>query len=105
MMIAERMEESLVLLSHKLCLPLYQMASFKKNARMESNKVSLSEDEKELLLQLQEVDFAVYKHFSEKFQKEVESFGLARMQESVQELRNINNNVRYKLITYYWMSL
>ncbi len=38
-MLAERMEESLVLLAHRLCLPLYRVAVFKKNARSEDRKV------------------------------------------------------------------
>ncbi len=38
-MITERMEESLVLLAHELCLPLYRVAAFKKNARSKASKV------------------------------------------------------------------
>ncbi len=41
-MITERMEESLVLLAHELCLPLYRMAAFKKNARRQGAKVVTS---------------------------------------------------------------
>ncbi len=39
-MLAERMQESLVLLAHELCLPLYKMATFVKNARKEEDKVN-----------------------------------------------------------------
>ncbi len=38
-MLAERMEESLVLLSHHLCLPLFMMAGLRKNARGDSKRV------------------------------------------------------------------
>ncbi len=38
-MLTERMEESLVLLAEKLCLPLYRVAAFMKNARKEEDKV------------------------------------------------------------------
>ena len=38
-MVAERMEESLVLLAHQLCLPLCQVASLRKNARKKEVKV------------------------------------------------------------------
>ncbi len=38
-MLSERMEESLVLLAHVLCLPLYRVAAFRKNARVEEEKV------------------------------------------------------------------
>ena len=94
-MLAERMEESLVLLAHRLCLPLFRMASLKKNARLNSKKVTLSKKDREALLHLQEVDWKVYAHFADKFQKEVETFGEQRMQDSVQELRRINEHVLY----------
>ncbi len=92
-MIAERMEESLVLLAHRLCLPLYRMASFRQNVRRDEEKLSLTRAEREELLRLQRVDWEVYRHFAKKFQEEVESFGLEKMRESVQELRRINSHV------------
>ncbi len=39
-MLAERMEESMILLSHHLCLPLFRMAALRKNERRGGTKVS-----------------------------------------------------------------
>ena len=39
-MIVELMEESLVLLAHKLCLPLYQVVTLKKLVRKDEARVS-----------------------------------------------------------------
>ncbi len=40
-LLAERMEESLVLLAHQLCWPLHNMVAFKKNARVLDNNDTL----------------------------------------------------------------
>ncbi len=38
-MLAEQMDESLVLLAHTLCLPLHRVTVFRRNARQEDRKV------------------------------------------------------------------
>ncbi len=92
-MLAERMDESLVLLAHRLCLPLYMMAGLNLNARKE--KVLMLQTERQVLYQMQQVDLAVYNHFGSKFQEHVEEFGVQKMQRSVNELRRINHQVSH----------
>ncbi len=61
----------------------------------------LTEAEKEQLLRLQQVDAEVYRHFAQRFEREVEKFGRERMRRSVEELGRINNHVGAHYVCAY----
>ncbi|GIY06645.1 galactosylceramide sulfotransferase [Caerostris extrusa] len=86
-LVAERMEESLVLLRHLLCWDIDDVVTFKLNARNPIYKSNLSATEKEKLLELNYADAFLYDRFLKKFDKEVEAFGRERMAAETAELR------------------
>ncbi|XP_055947504.1 galactosylceramide sulfotransferase-like [Argiope bruennichi] len=85
-LVAERMDESLVLLRHLLCWDIDDVVTFKLNARNPIYKSNLSETEKEKLLKLNYADALLYNRFVKKFDKEVEAFGRERMEAETAEL-------------------
>lgn len=86
-LVAERMDESLVLLRHLMCWDLDDVVAFKLNARSPKFKSDLSETEMEKLRFLNYADSLLYERFLQKFEREVEDFGQERMASETAELR------------------
>ncbi|KAL1417505.1 hypothetical protein MTO96_000602 [Rhipicephalus appendiculatus] len=82
-MVAERMNESLVLLRHLLCWELDDVVVFKLNARQEAFRRSPSAELAADLRALNAVDTLLYEHFARRFEQRVEAFGRQRMQEEL----------------------
>lgn len=85
-LVAERMEESLILLRHLMCWELDTVITFKLNSRDPKFKSSLNTSEKLTLEELNKADVMLYKHFLAKFEKQVEAFGYERMSVEIKEL-------------------
>jgi len=92
-MIAEMLEESLVLLAQHLCWPLEWVAYISHNVRKPDTKALLSEKEKSILSQYQQGDELLYKEFKNILSKKVEVFGRKQMKEDIKTLRKINANM------------
>ncbi|XP_064485596.1 galactosylceramide sulfotransferase-like [Ornithodoros turicata] len=92
-MIAERLEESLILLRNKLCLPFTSILAFRKNAL--SKRAQLSNATRWGLKKLNHIDMQLYTFFSDKLDREVNKFGRKRMEKYVGQLQNA---------TRYWYS-
>ncbi|XP_077544742.1 galactose-3-O-sulfotransferase 2-like [Haemaphysalis longicornis] len=86
-MLFERLDESLVLLKHLLCWNTTDMVALKVNSRYSAYKEVLSDDTKKRLLQLNSVDWKLYKHFAKVFDDRVKAFGEDRMAQEVAMLR------------------
>ncbi|GFU55664.1 galactosylceramide sulfotransferase [Trichonephila clavipes] len=86
-LVAERMEESLVLLKHLLCWDIDDVVAFKLNARNPIYRSNLTDMEKQRLLKLNYADALLYDRFLKKFDREVEAFGRERMADETAELR------------------
>uniref|UniRef100_A0A1E1XE35 Putative galactose-3-o-sulfotransferase n=1 Tax=Amblyomma aureolatum TaxID=187763 RepID=A0A1E1XE35_9ACAR len=86
-MLAERLDESLVLLKHLLCWNTTDMVALKVNSRYSAYKEKLSNDTKQRILNLNPVDWQLYEHFAKLFDDKVKEFGEDRMAEEVEELR------------------
>ncbi|KAL3199157.1 hypothetical protein MRX96_014121 [Rhipicephalus microplus] len=82
-MVAERMNESLVLLRHLLCWELDDIITFKLNARQVDFRRLLSNELAAELRALNTVDALLYQHFTQLFEQRVEAFGRKRMQEEL----------------------
>ncbi|XP_042890926.1 galactosylceramide sulfotransferase-like isoform X2 [Penaeus japonicus] len=89
-MIAERYDESLVLLKHLMCWDTEDIAYVKVNIRTPESRPEVSEAQKDKLRQLNRQDVFLYKFFREIFEKKVEAFGREKMQKEVEELRKAN---------------
>ncbi|XP_050712621.1 galactose-3-O-sulfotransferase 4-like [Eriocheir sinensis] len=88
-LVAERMEESLVLLVEYLCWELSDVLVLRLNSLRSELKQPLSAATRQLLQQKLAPDYLVYRHFAEKFERQVEEFGRTRMAEAVVRLREL----------------
>ncbi|XP_065288650.2 galactosylceramide sulfotransferase-like isoform X2 [Dermacentor albipictus] len=82
-MVAERMNESLVLLRHLLCWNLNDVIVFKLNARQSDFRRSLSAELTAELRALNSVDTLLYEYFTQRFERHIEAFGRLRMKKEV----------------------
>nr|XP_053638224.1 galactose-3-O-sulfotransferase 2-like [Cherax quadricarinatus] len=92
-MVAERMEESLVLLSHILCWDLKDVVALKFNARTSRFKKKLSSETLKVLRQKLAPDYLLYEHFSSRFEELVEDFGKERMASEVSRLQALTKSL------------
>lgn len=86
-MLAERLDESLILLKHLLCWNTTDMVALKLNSRYSAYKERLSNETIEHLLRLNSADWQLYKYFAKVFDDKVKAFGVDRMAEEVKELQ------------------
>ncbi|KAL1433682.1 hypothetical protein MTO96_012220 [Rhipicephalus appendiculatus] len=86
-MLADRLDESLILLKHLLCWNTSDMAALKINSRYSAFKEHLSNETKEQLLRLNSADWQLYQYFAKVFDDKVKAFGVERMAAEVKELR------------------
>lgn len=93
-MMADRFEESMVLLRDLLCWDYQDVVNFKLNARKENKKAVLSDEAKSSLKEYLAADYVLYKHFLTKFDKHVAAFSLPRMAQELQILRKNNQDIR-----------
>ncbi|XP_068227595.1 galactosylceramide sulfotransferase-like [Palaemon carinicauda] len=93
-MVAERMEESLILMSRLLCWNITDVLVLKINARMSDFKKEINEKTKGLLRRKLAPDYLIYNFFSQKLDKLVERYGRKRMAEDVSKLRKATEKLR-----------
>merc|ERR1719237_677107 len=93
-MVAERWDESMVLLKQLLCWEFSDVVNFKLNARKESKKVVLSSEARAALREYLANDYLVYNHFKAKFDERVNSFGLPRMSRELAQLSSANEKMQ-----------
>lgn len=91
-MIAEKLDESLILLRHLLCWSLHDVVFFTKNARREEVKKGLPLATKKTILEMNSADSLLYDHFLNKHNAAVSAFGKQRMADEVAELRGLRDD-------------
>ncbi|CAL4124383.1 unnamed protein product, partial [Meganyctiphanes norvegica] len=87
-MIAERMDESLILLKHELCWTNDDIIGFTKNARVDG-KEKLPQALEDKITHMNAEDTVIYKHFLVKHIKAVEAFGIVKMAKEVSNLKDL----------------
>ena len=93
-LMAERFDESMILLKEKLCWDYRDVINFKLNARKESKKTSLSDEARDALKEYLAADYLLYNHFKTKFESLVAQFGPTHMSQEVSVLRHANQNMQ-----------
>ncbi|XP_063877681.1 galactose-3-O-sulfotransferase 3-like isoform X2 [Scylla paramamosain] len=88
-LVAERMDESLVLLAKYMCWELRDVLVLRVNSLRDEFKSSISEESRQALQQRLAPDYLLYNHFLEKFDQQVEAFGRRRMAAEVARLREL----------------
>lgn len=92
-LIAEKMDESLILLMHKLCWDFRDIVFLNKNKRSNQFVETLTELHKEQIRKLNAADLLLYNHFLLKHEIEVLKFGRNRMAREVSRLRNLRERM------------
>jgi hypothetical protein len=93
-MIAEEMEESLVLLKNLLCWDLRDVTSLPLNERQEHFRRKLGPETRALLRQWLWADQMLYDHFYRIFKLKKAEFGTTRLQLESNKLNYLNANIR-----------
>lgn len=93
-MVAERYDESLVLLKDLMCWTADDVAYLSLNFRSNKSKtIKLSKEARENLLQLSYPDVEIYKFFLQVFEKKVEAFGHSRMEKELAAIQEANKRL------------
>eukprot|EP00095_Tigriopus_kingsejongensis_P011141 maker-scaffold534_size144770-snap-gene-0.26 protein:Tk11141 transcript:maker-scaffold534_size144770-snap-gene-0.26-mRNA-1 annotation:"galactosylceramide sulfotransferase-like" len=92
-LIAELMDESIVLLADLLCAPLEEMGSLKINARKDSVKLNVTRTDLAKLKELQRGDEMLYNHFKSILLDKIDAFGPSEMREQVNVLKTNQQNI------------
>jgi len=95
-LMAERFDESMILLKDKLCWDYRDVVNFKLNARKESKKTALSQEARSALKDYLASDYLLYDHFKAMFEARIDKFGLPRMSQELSILRYANENMKTK---------
>ncbi|XP_054712861.1 galactosylceramide sulfotransferase-like [Uloborus diversus] len=91
-LVADRMDESLVLLRNLLCWDIDDVVTFKLNARNPKFKSKLNDNEKAKLRAFNRADDLLYKHFLEKFKRQIDAFDKQRLSAEIAELNRKTQN-------------
>ncbi|XP_064485208.1 galactosylceramide sulfotransferase-like [Ornithodoros turicata] len=97
-MIAERLDESLVLLKDLLCWTVEDVVVFKLNARQSKYKETISSKAKEKLRECNSADASIYDHFLQVLDRKVATFGTERMAQEVDQLRRLRESYSNRCI-------
>jgi galactosylceramide sulfotransferase/galactose-3-O-sulfotransferase 3 len=99
-MIAERMDESLILLRHLLCWSIDNVIVFKHNVRYRSDSSTIQFNQlvKNKLRLFNRADQMLYNHFYKKFELQVEKFGYERMKHEVEILKEETHKLYVKCV-------
>lgn len=97
-MLAEEFDESMVLLSDLLCLPLTNMTSLKINARKKSAKSSMTNETRQALREWLWSDQMLYEHFRDVFQIKKSIYGLDKLKAKTEELSRLNFQLKERCV-------
>jgi len=86
-LIAERLDEGLILMKELLCWDYKDIAVLTKNARRKDERPQISQADHLKLKQLNKEDFLLYEYFLEKHEKAVMEFGKEKMAQEVAKLQ------------------
>ena len=107
-LIAERMDESLILLADLFCWPIEWISHLDLNIRKPERKTSvdqiLNAEERQALIKFLGLDVAIYKHFSKRFEERLARYNSAdshRMKRQLLLLKQANDAVSKRCVLDY----
>ena len=93
-LILDLFDESLVLLQDLLCWDLKDLTYFRLNERLEGSKSKIMTSQtKEIITQWLWGDFKLYHHFKRKLKQKIQQFGPKKVQNQIQNLKNLNQEL------------
>jgi len=93
-LIAERFQESMVLMKNELCWDVSDVVNLKLNARQEKKKTSLSDKARKALEEYLWADYELYDYFNKKFEQKLDNFGHLRLKQELSLLEKENNKTK-----------
>uniref|UniRef100_T1JML9 Sulfotransferase domain-containing protein n=1 Tax=Strigamia maritima TaxID=126957 RepID=T1JML9_STRMM len=90
-MIAEKFDESLILLKDLLCWDIEDVIYFRQNARLESAKIEMNATLEDKLRRLNNADDQLYKYFNNKFEEMIDKYGREKLKVETEDLRRWNS--------------
>lgn len=88
-LIADRLDASLLVLADILNWDLSDMAYVKLNARANSSKLPMDKEVATKIRQWSKIDNAIYQHFNRTLEKHMEKYGLERLQQDMKLFKQI----------------
>ena len=104
MLIAERMDESLILLADLLCWPIEWISHLDLNMRKPERKEAdfrLDDDERQVLADFLRLDVAIYQYFNKRFEERLASYDSRRMAEQLNLLHQKNQELVDRCVINY----
>jgi len=95
-MMADRFDESVILMKDLLCWDFNDVVNFKLNSRKENKKIQISDEAREALKEYLAGDYKLYNHFKSKFDSKIRDFGVQRMAQELSILNHANSNMKEK---------
>ncbi|XP_077992180.1 galactosylceramide sulfotransferase-like [Glandiceps talaboti] len=89
-MMMEYIEESIILLKDLLCWDFNDMTFFTLNARKDKSIHKMDDVTRKAILEFNSGDVKLYEHFNRTFWGKVQMYGMERMKEDVEKLRQMN---------------
>ena len=89
-LIAEKMEESLILMKNLFCWTMNDIRYFKLNEREEKSKSNMSENTRKKLKKWLWADYLLYNYFVQKMDDSIKQFGIESMKSEVSALKLAN---------------
>ncbi|KAK7075497.1 Galactose-3-O-sulfotransferase, partial [Halocaridina rubra] len=99
-MLAERMDESLVLLRHLMCWTDDDVMVLARNVRKDRYRSYMGEHTVNTLEHFNAIDVKLYAYFKERFERQIDAFGVSRMEEEVTKLREYRDKKALDTIPY-----
>jgi hypothetical protein len=107
-LIAERMDESLILLADLFCWPIEWISHLNLNIRKPERKTSIEQilnvEERQALMKFLDLDVAIYQHFTKRFEERLASYNAQdrhRMKRQLQLLKQANDAVSKRCVLDY----
>eukprot|EP00095_Tigriopus_kingsejongensis_P012525 maker-scaffold455_size166772-snap-gene-0.39 protein:Tk12525 transcript:maker-scaffold455_size166772-snap-gene-0.39-mRNA-1 annotation:"hypothetical protein DAPPUDRAFT_110200" len=97
-MIAERFQESIILLKDLLCWDFKDVATLKLNGLKAGAKSKISDKARQALKEWLRADYVLYNHFAKKLNLEVAEYGQTKMENKLSTLSSVVTNVKDKCI-------
>jgi len=93
-MMADRFDESVILMKDLLCWDFSDVVNFKLNSRKENKKIQISDEARNALKEYLAADYKLYNHFKTKFDNKIRDFGAQRMTHELSILNHANSNMK-----------
>uniref|UniRef100_A0A6A7FZL0 Galactosylceramide sulfotransferase-like n=1 Tax=Hirondellea gigas TaxID=1518452 RepID=A0A6A7FZL0_9CRUS len=92
-LVAEEMDQSLILLKEHLCWDYSDIIFFNKNVRMKYYRPKISNETLAKIRELNSGDVMLYEHFLAKHKMAVQKYGINKMADDVEQLRRLRDAV------------